>query len=117
MLAGFSCGIFYLIVQNVFDQLLVALQTANLGPVGLNKIILVQIQVWPTVHDVSDNLSQCKPLLSPCCMLVGLIVTVQQLENKTKPSLQKKKIDGWRFLALKTLKHFTNKSVKSTYLR
>lgn len=74
----------HLIVQNVPDQLLVALQAAYLRSVGLNKVILVQVQLWPTVHDVSNNSSQCKPLLSPCCMLVGLVVTVQDLDKRKK---------------------------------
>lgn len=80
---------FHLIVQNVSDQLLVALQAAYLCPVGLNKIILVQVQLWPTVHDVSNDSSQCKPLLCPCCMLVGLKVTVQELENEETPKVNK----------------------------
>lgn len=73
---------FHLSVQNVSDQLLVALQAVHLSSVGLNKVIQVQVQLWPAVHDVRNNLSQRKPLLSPCCMLVRLVVTVQELDNK-----------------------------------
>lgn len=73
---------FHLSVQNVSDQLLVALQAVYLSSVGLNKVIQVQVQLWPAVHDVRNNLSQRKPLLSPCCMLVRLVVTVQELDNK-----------------------------------
>lgn len=66
----------YLSVQNVSDQLLVALQAANLRPVCLNKVVQVEVQLWPPMHDVSDDCGQRTPLLSSCCMLIGLVVTV-----------------------------------------
>lgn len=79
----------HLVIQNVSDQLLVASQAAYLSSVGLNKVLLVQVQVWSTVHDVSDDSGQCEPLLGPCCMLVGLEVTVQELENEEEPKANK----------------------------
>lgn len=79
---------FHLIVQNFSDQLLVASQAAYLSSVGLNKVTLLQVQLWPTVHDVSNDSSQPEPLLSARCMLVGLVVTVQELENKQKPKVK-----------------------------
>lgn len=36
------------------------------------------------MHDVSDHLSHSEPLLSPRCVLVGLIVTVKKLKSKRK---------------------------------
>lgn len=81
-LLSFCC---HLIVQNVSDQLPVASQAVYLGPVGLKEVILVQVQLWPTVHDVGNNSSQLKPLLRPCCVLVRLVVTVQELENRREP--------------------------------
>lgn len=60
-----------------------ALQAAYLCPVGVNKIILVQVQLWSTVHDVSDHPGQCEPLLSSRCVLVRFVVAIQELE-KTK---------------------------------
>ena len=81
-LQTFCC---HLIVQNVSDQLPVASEAVCLGPVGLNEVILAQVQLWPTVHDVGNNSSQLKPLLRPCCVLVRLVVTVQELENRREP--------------------------------
>lgn len=68
-------------VQNHFDQLSVALQGADLDPVGLDEIVLVQVQLWAAVHDVSDDPGQLEPLLGPRCVLVGLVVTVQELQE------------------------------------
>ena len=72
---------FHLIIQDSFDELLVTPQTVGLGPVDLSKVVLVQVQLWSTVHDVSDDSGQSRPLLGSCCMLVRLTVTVQELED------------------------------------
>lgn len=73
---------FHLIVQNKPDQLLVALQAADLSSVGVNEVIQVQVQLWPDVHDVSNDSSQSELLLSARHMLVGLVVAVQHLEEQ-----------------------------------
>lgn len=79
----------HLSVQNVSDELLVALQAAYLGSVDLHKVIQVQVQLRPAVRDVSDDLSQRKALLGPRCMLVGLVVAVQELDNEEEPRVSR----------------------------
>lgn len=66
-----------------------ALQAAYLSSVDLNKVIQVQVQLRPAVRDVSNNLSQRKALLGPCCMLVGLVVAVQELDNEEEPTVNR----------------------------
>jgi len=62
----------------------VAEQAAAVSPVGLHKVVLAQVQLRAAVHDVGDNARQRKPLLGPRCMLVRLVVTVQELERTNK---------------------------------
>lgn len=86
---GFSFNVLHLSVQNVSDELLVALQAACLSSVDLNKVTQVQVQLRPAVRDVSNDLGQRKALLGPCCMLVGLIVAVQELDNEEEPTVNR----------------------------
>lgn len=61
-----------------------ALQAACLCPIGLDKVVQAQVQLWTAVRDVGNDLSQRKLLLHPNSVLVGLIVAVQQLDVAEK---------------------------------
>ena len=67
--------------ENGFNKLSLQAKTMAFKLVTSHKVVGTEVESWPTIHDVHDNLSKATSFITIKHMLVRFQVAVEQLNS------------------------------------